>query len=201
MIKNVLFDLGGILITFQPKREIRKLGLSPSKSEEVYQAIFQDPLWADADKGMYAGVSETLPLYLKKYPHLKKEILQFFHPHWEDMFSMIPEGKAFYEKVRKSGYGCYILSNYPREGFAYTENRYTSFFSNTDGMVISGRVHMAKPDEAIFQYLLDTYALKKEECVFFDDTKGNVDAANAFGIRSFVYTDPDTAWSDLQSLC
>ena len=113
---------------------------------------------------------------------------------------MIPEGKAFYEKVRKSGYGCYILSNYPREGFAYTENRYTSFFSNTDGMVISGRVHMAKPDEAIFQYLLDTYALKKEECVFFDDTKGNVDAANAFGIRSFVYTDPDTAWSDLQSL-
>lgn len=78
MIKNVIFDLGGVLIRFQPKEAIHQLGLSKEKEDALYSAIFLDSLWLEVDKGVYQGVSETLDLYLEKYPSLQKEIKMFF---------------------------------------------------------------------------------------------------------------------------
>lgn len=200
MIKNVIFDLGGVILRFQPQEVVKKLHLSPEKTKKLYQCIFLDPLWQEMDEGKYTGVRETLPLYLKKYPDMHDEILAFFHKDWETMLSLMDEGKAFFESVKKAGYKCYIVSNYHADTFAYTENMYHSFFEEFDGKVISGQIHKWKPNHDIFAYLLETYHLKKEECVFFDDTKVNVDAANAFGIHAFVYTDSKTALQNLQSL-
>ena len=200
MIKNVIFDLGGVILRFQPKEEIKKLNLSKEKAERLYKCIFQDPLWQEMDEGKYVGLSQTLPLYLQKYPDMHDEIIAFFHKDWEAMLSVRDEGKAFFEKVKNHGYKCYILSNYHVATFAYTEKKYASLFAEFDGKVISGQIQKWKPNADIYAYLIDTYGLKKEECVFFDDTKTNVDAAEQFGIRSFVYTDAKTAWKDLQSV-
>lgn len=200
MIKNVIFDLGGVLIRFQPKEAIHQLGLSKEKEDALYSAIFLDTLWQEVDKGVYQGVSETLPLYLEKYPSLQEEIKLFFHPGWEDMFEILEEGKQFLLALKEKGYRCYILSNYGVEPFAYTEKRYKEVFDLFDGKVISGRIQMIKPEERIFQYLIDTYSLKKEECVFFDDTKKNVDASNAFGMHAFVYQNAKDAMQAIQSL-
>ena len=200
MIKNVIFDLGGVLIRFQPKEAIHQLGLSKEKEDALYSAIFLDPLWLEVDKGVYQGVSETLDLYLEKYPSLQKEIKMFFHPGWEDMFEILDEGRQFLLDLKEKGYHCYILSNYGVEAFAYTEKRYKEVFGLFDGKVISGRLQMIKPEERIFQYLIDTYDLKKEECVFFDDTKENVDASNTFGIHAFVYQNAKDAMHAMQSL-
>lgn len=199
MIKNVIFDLGGILIEFQPKKAIQKLNLTNEKAEQLYQCIFQDGIWQDMDAGKYTGLKQTLPIYLQKYPALTKEIQSFFQPGWEDMMSLIQEGYDFFLKVKQQGYHCYVLSNYPKDVFAYTENRYKYVFDAMDGMVISGRVKKAKPDPDIFMYLLETYDLKKEECVFFDDTKANVDIANKIGIHSYLYTNSLQAMQDLQN--
>lgn len=198
MKKNIIFDLGGILIRFEPKQAIQKLNLSKEKAERFYKCIFQDGTWQAMDAGIYDGIEETLPIYLQKYPDLKDEILTFFQPRWQDMLELIPEGYAFFLKVKQEGYPCYVLSNYPKNIFAYTENRYPELFGKMDGMVISGRVKKAKPDKAIYKYLLDTYHLNKEACIFFDDTKVNVDAANALGITSYVYHSPLQAYKDLK---
>lgn len=200
MIKNVIFDLGGVLIRFQPKEAIHRLGLCKEKEEALYSAIFLDPLWLEVDKGVYQGVSETLPLYLEKYPSLQEEIKLFFHPGWEDMFEILEEGRKFLIALKEKRYHCYVLSNYGVEPFAYTEKRYKEVFDLFDGKVISGRIQMIKPEERIFQYLIDTYDLKKEECVFFDDTKKNVDASNAFGMHAFVYQNAKDAMQAIQSL-
>lgn len=200
MIKNVIFDLGGVLIRFQPKEAIHRLGLCKEKEEALYSAIFLDPLWLEVDKGVYQGVSETLPLYLEKYPSLQEEIKLFFHPGWEDMFEILEEGRKFLIALKEKGYHCYVFSNYGVEPFAYTEKRYKEVFDLFDGKVISGRIQMIKPEERIFQYLIDTYSLKKEECVFFDDTKKNVDASNAFGMHAFVYQNAKDAMQAIQSL-
>lgn len=200
MIKNVIFDLGGVLIRFQPKEAIHRLRLCKEKEEALYSAIFLDPLWLEVDKGVYQGFSETLPLYLEKYPSLHEEIKLFFHPGWEDMFEILEEGKQFLMDLKEKGYHCYILSNYGVEPFAYTEKRYKEVFDLFDGKVISGRIQMIKPEERIYQYLIDTYSLKKEECVFFDDTKKNVDASNAFGMHAFVYQNAKDAMQAIQLL-
>ena len=184
MIKNVIFDLGGVLIRFQPKEAIHQLGLSKEKEDALYSAIFLDPLWLEVDKGVYQGVSETLDLYLEKYPSLQKEIKMFFHSGWEDMFEILDEGRQFLLDLKEKGYHCYILSNYGVEAFAYTEKRYKEVFGLFDGKVISGRIQMIKP----------------EECVFFDDTKENVDASNTFGIHAFVYQNAKDAMHAIQSL-
>lgn len=131
---------------------------------------------------------------------MQEEIRLFFQLHWENMFCILEEGKALVERTKNAGYHCYVLSNYNEEAFAYTEKKYREVFQLFDGKVISGRVRMMKPDSKIYEYLLQKYQLKKEECVFFDDTKKNVDASNAYGISSFLYTDSEKAWCDLQSL-
>ena len=116
------------------------------------------------------------------------------------MFEILEEGKQFLMDLKEKGYHCYILSNYGVEPFAYTEKRYKEVFDLFDGKVISGRIQMIKPEERIFQYLIDTYDLKKEECVFFDDTKKNVDASNTFGMHAFVYQNAKDAMQAIQSL-
>lgn len=199
-MKNVIFDLGGILIRFHPKEEIQKLNLSKDVSEILYKSIFCDGLWEDMDKGIYSGISETLPIYLERYPELKDEILMFFHEGWEDMFELLKGGYSFLQEVRQLGCHCYVLSNYPREMFSYTENRYSNVFEQFDGMVISGRIKIAKPDQQIFQYLIDTYHLNKEDCIFFDDTLKNVEASNQFGILAYQYQDPIQAMNDLKKM-
>lgn len=82
----------------------------------------------------------------------------------------------------------YALSNWSGEMFHYAEEKY-DWLSWFDGVVVSGRVHLVKPDREMFDYLLDTYGLASEDVFFVDDHAPNIVAARSYGIRSHHFTD------------
>ena len=95
------------------------------------------------------------------------------------------DAKEFLEKVRKKGYHTYVISN-----ASYRFHDYFPTFYNVEefkGIVVSADLHIIKPDARIYQYLLDTYQLKAEECLFLDDVAANVEGAKAVGMQSIQF--------------
>ena len=101
---------------------------------------------------------------------------------------LIQDGVRFAKEYKQAGYKLYILSNWDPESFTLLEMMYPDFFSLFDGIMISGDVHLAKPDPAIFYKLRDTFNLDLADTVFIDDQIENVTAAENAGMHSILYT-------------
>ena len=91
-------------------------------------------------------------------------------------------------QLHAQGKKVFALSNYGLEPFARTEKRFSAIFSQMDGMVISSREKISKPEPASYQLLCSRYGLKPEECVFIDDRPVNAEAARRVGMQAIVYT-------------
>lgn len=101
---------------------------------------------------------------------------------------LVPEGITFVNECKQAGHKLFILSNWDPQSFALLQEAHADFFKLFDGIVISGIVHLIKPDPAIYQYLLSTYNLDPEESFLIDDMEDNIQAARAFGITGILYT-------------
>ena len=91
------------------------------------------------------------------------------------------------KKLKERGYHLYLLTNITEDSYHYIYHL-IDIHQIFDGGIFSYQEHLIKPDDAIYQLLLERYHLKKEETIFFDDKKKNVDKANQLGIKSFVFT-------------
>ncbi|TET06052.1 HAD family phosphatase [Candidatus Dependentiae bacterium] len=100
------------------------------------------------------------------------------------MLSLNKDGAELVQKCIKYGHKVFILSNMDAESFDVLCRQYPDFFDLFDGVVVSAKVHLIKPDPAIFRYLLDTYQLDPQETVFIDDQEENVKAAETVGIHA-----------------
>jgi len=110
-----------------------------------------------------------------------REAVELFFQHWLAMFQPIPETVALLDELRAAGYRLYVLSNIIRESYEDLRERLT-FWDRFEGIVVSYALKTAKPEPAIYRYLLDHYRLQPEECLFIDDMEANVAGARAVGI-------------------
>lgn len=192
MIKNVIFDLGNVLVDFTPLEYLESLGYSKEKSKEIYRATILDPIWDDMDAGKYLSKEEYIPTFINKYPNLKGEIENFLGGPWMDnVIFPIKENQVLINIVRDRKLKYYILSNYPFDAFNHTYDK-CDFIRNADGMVVSSYVKVSKPDPKIYELLMDKYNLKANECVFIDDRSCNIDTAIKLGMKGIVHTDLDS---------
>jgi putative hydrolase of the HAD superfamily len=182
MVKNIIFDIGNVLIKFDP---LGYLALEYEDFETVmtlYREVFQSEEWALLDEGLIdedeavKRVSDRIPKYKETVAKLIKSWEYFLI---EDIKPSIYFLKLFKEK----GYKLYALSNYPKRGFLFTQEKY-DFFKLFDGKVISYEVKKLKPDVEIYNSLFKKYALKPEECIFIDDSYPNVEAARGLGMKA-----------------
>lgn len=198
MIKNVIFDLGNVLIDFKPIKYIKSLGYDDEKALEIFNKTIKDSIWADMDRGIYRDKESYVKAFKEKYPEIKNDIDKFLGGPWmENVIFPLKDNLKMIDLVKEKGLKYYILSNYPKDAFEYTYNM-CPFIQNADGMVISYDVLMIKPNMNIYLKLLDKYGLKANECLFMDDLDVNVEAAKSVGINAFVFKELEDGYKKLE---
>lgn len=197
MIKNIIFDVGMVLADFRYRDYMKELGFDSETVEFLATNMVETEEWNRLDEGM--SVNSFSRFYQEKYPEYSEEIKLFF----SDMRTIVkPYSYAgeWIKRYRESGFGVYILSNYSDELFDLHERTVFDFTNEASGIVVSGRVKLRKPNKEIYEYLLNTYMLKAEECVFIDDRKENIDSAMAVGMKGIVFDGYESAEAKIKLL-
>ena len=198
MIKNVIFDLGNVLIDFKPIKYIKSLGYDDEKALEIFNKTIKDSIWADMDRGIYRDKESYVKAFKTKYPEIQDDIDKFLGGPWiENVIFPLKDNLKMIDLVKEKGLKYYILSNYPKDAFEYTYDM-CPFIQNAYGMVISYDVLTIKPDKNIYLKLLDKYGLKANECLFIDDLDINVEGAKSVGINAFVFKDLEDGYKKLE---
>lgn len=183
MIRNVIFDIGNVLVDFDPVLFFEQR--YPKQSMHEVCGFVMDDDWERMDEGVYT-CEEVRQLKFAKYPQYQKQI-QYIFDDWLDMMAIKQDSVAYMKELKKQGYKIYLLSNIGVESYNYLKGKY-DFFDVADGMILSYQVHMIKPDKRIYALLVEKYHLKGEECIFFDDRIQNIESAKAVGIHGIVFT-------------
>ncbi len=166
MIKNLIFDLGNVLINFKPKELLLKYSNNLKKIDEFIDKIIGRDIWLDLDRGLIY-FQEAKNIYLKKFPDLK-ELIDIFYTHWKELFSPIDQSIIILKALKNKGYNIFLLSNFIKTPFLYVEKKF-DFFNIIDGRIISYEENIIKPNIKIYECLLKRFHLNPDECLFIDD--------------------------------
>lgn len=180
MIKNIIFDFGGVLLDWNPHYVFDPYFGSREKAQwfidNICTAEWNSSL--DAGKPFSEGIDELSALH----PEWEKEI-RMYHTQWLGMMGGQIDGMYDIVKdLKDKGYHIYGLTNWAAETFNMVKDMYP-VLSLMEGIVVSGEEKVIKPSPEIYRILLERYALKPSECVFIDDNENNVKAAEALGIK------------------
>jgi len=196
-IATVVFDLGGVLIDWDPRHLYRKLFRDPAQMEDFLAKICT-PDWHYAhDLG--EDTRQSCRRLASRHPEQRDMIMAWAERNQEMTNGQFDEAVAVLAELRAAGIPCLALSNMEAETFPLERARF-AFMDWFDGYVISGIEKVAKPDRRIFQILLSRYRLVPAATVFIDDTPANVAAAGDLGMRALRYTGAGALRADLRSL-
>lgn len=197
MIKNIIFDFGGVLLDWNP-RYLYKSYFNNDEEMEHFLADICNGEWnirQDAGRPFAEAVKELQA----KFPEYA-EAIQMYDDDWEKMLKCeLPESIDLLKELKFMGYGIYGLTNWSAEKIGYAFANY-SFFSLFDGIVVSGVEKVVKPDRKIYEILLERYSLKPGECVFIDDNQDNVDMAIVLGINAIRFDNIGNVKEHLETL-
>lgn len=193
MIKNIIFDIGKVLIGFDWRAYLHSL-FDDDTAESVAAAIFGSGHWPELDRAVLSE-EEILGLFYGAGQGVEPQIKEAFDRIGE---CVAKRDWAFdlMDSLKEKGYKLYYLSNMSEhvkgsnpEAFAFTERM--------DGGIYSCEVHLIKPDPAIYRSLLEKYGLVPEECLFIDDHPENIAAGKRLGIKGIVFRDQEQLMADL----
>lgn len=195
-IKNIIFDVGGVLLGFDWDGYLDSFGFSKEAREAMGRATYPSAPWNERDRGLLTE-EEYFQKMLALAPEYEKELRQVIDGENASL-QLFDYSQTWIQYLQHQGYRTYLLSNiseHMKKGF-YEK---MDFIPQMDGVIFSCDVKTIKPEPEIYQVLLDSYGLKPEECIFMDDRKENVEAAKRAGMESFVFTDFKSAAKKLAS--
>lgn len=196
-IKAVVFDLGGVLLDWDPRYLYGKLIPDPAELADFLGRICTPRWHLDHDLG---GDTEVSCLDLAvEHPDLADLIMAWSRRSEEMIAGQFDDAVAVLEEVKAAGFTCLALSNMEADKFLLRKARF-GFLDLFDGLVISGNEGVAKPDPAIFEILLSRYDLKPAATVLIDDVPANLATARQMGIVTVPYTTAGRLRRDLQGL-
>jgi 2-haloacid dehalogenase len=185
-----VFDLGNVLIDWNPRHLYRKLFGGDDDAMEQFLAAVCTQAWNEQqDAGR--SFAEAVELLCATHGE-KRALIEAWHLRFDEMMAGPIQGTVdILAALRARGVPLYALSNWSAETYPVAERRF-DFLSWFDGVLISGREGMKKPDPRIFTLLLDRFGLKPDDAVYIDDSPRNVAAAEACGIRAVHFDGPES---------
>ncbi|MFO7619844.1 MAG: HAD family phosphatase [Bacteroidales bacterium] len=188
-IKNIIFDLGNVLISFNPEEYLIKKDYSRHIRETIMNDIFLSQEWKSLDNGDIT-TPEAIDSIALKSSLTRDEINVVFNFRSDIMFPLDQNARLL-PGLKKQGFKLFYLSNFPLDTFEEISNGYF-FFRHFDGGVISSEAKLTKPDLRIYELLLRQYSLRASESLFIDDLEVNVKAAISVGMNGLTtFGEPD----------
>ena len=184
MIRNIIFDMGAVLMDFNPRAFVDRLDLPEEDKVVLMNGVFRNRNWALLDFGEFTE-EEALVHMKKDIPERLWSYADDLVAHWDDPILPIEGMADLVRRLKEAGYGIWLLSNAgPRHDEYWPKIPGSEYF---DGKVVSAYIRMYKPQKQIYEYTLQKLGLKAEECVFIDDQNTNCAAAWMCGIDSIVF--------------
>ena len=186
MIRNIIFDIGGVLLDYNPKTYLDKLNIEESKRKELNDIIFHNSKWRDCLNGFITN-SELIEYLVKENKKYKDEIKQILSK--ENLKYMLPpkqEMIEYYKSLKQKGYKIYLCSNITEDTYNYIKDSF-EIIQLADGGVFSCFENISKPNVEIYQKLIKKYKLDIEKSILIDDTKRNIISANDIGLNGILF--------------
>lgn len=188
MIKNIVFDMGKVLLNYDADRVCRQYMTDEAERKEVSMAVFASQEWLLLDMGVIPEEEALRRMQSRLDTEHKKEMAALCLEHWHE-YNMWPvEGmREVVESLKKRGYGIYLCSNASlRLLSCYSVIPGIEYF---DGLLFSAEVKCVKPQKEMYLHLFERFALKPEECFFIDDLTYNIEGARACGMDGYCFED------------
>lgn len=196
-VNTLIFDLGGVLIDWNPAYVFDKLINDEEKRRHFFQHICTSEWNEEQDAGR--SLKEATQLLVDQHPEWQNEI-EAYYGRWEEMLGgPIPETVEIFRELKESGrYKLYALTNWSAELFPVALRKY-DFLHWFDGRLVSGEEKTRKPFPEIYQLILDRFSINREEALFIDDNRRNAEAAQAFGIPTIRFQSPAQLRAELRA--
>lgn len=197
MIKNIVFDLGGVLIGWSPKYVYRDLFDTDEEVDWFVNNICTLAWNEEQDGGR--SIKEATTLLVAQHPKWEKHI-RAYYDRWSEMLSgpIYKTVDILLELERQSKHRLYALTNWSAELFPIALSKY-DFLNIFRGIIVSGAENLKKPDPAIYNLLLDRYNINAEETLFIDDNLRNIEAADKLGLKVIHFISPTQLKQDLKN--
>ena len=195
-VKNIIFDLGGVLIDWNP--EYVYLDVFNGDRKKM-QWFFDDICTMDWNENQDAGypLAQATEDRVALFPQYE-EWIRMYYGRWEEMLgdAITLTVSILQQLVKDQHYRVVALTNWSAETFPIALNRF-EFLQWFEGIVVSGAENTRKPFEEIYQLTLDRFKMQAQECLFIDDNLRNVEGAKALGIQGYHFTTPQQLKEDL----
>lgn len=196
-IKNIIFDVGNVLFEYDPSFIIDSLFPKTENKAFFLDELFNSDIWQQLDRG---DLTENKAIHQLTNQFKCSETTEYemrtLINQFPDYLIPIEENISLF-KTLTSQYKLFILSNFQTIPFKRLLEKHP-FLKLSNGTVISNDIMMKKPELGIYDYLITTYRLIPNECIFVDDLKENIDAAKKILINGIQFTTPSKLKKDLQ---
>lgn len=185
MIRNIVFDMGQVLIYFRPDIFIERLGVPQEDRPALLRELFNSVEWVQLDRGTITEEEAVASVCRRLPPRLHGYVRELVFSWWQRPLIPVEGMEELVRELKELGCGIYLLSNASIRLHQYFSRIPSSKYF--DGMVVSADWKLLKPQHEIYETLLREYQLRAEECFFVDDLSSNVEGARCVGMAGAIF--------------
>ncbi|MBE6909077.1 MAG: HAD family phosphatase [Ruminococcaceae bacterium] len=185
MIRNILFDMGGVLLRFNPELFVSRLHLDEADGRILIREIFHSAEWVCLDRGSMTE-DEAFASMCTRIPERLHAAAREVFDNWDKPRLAMDGATELVRDLSERGYGLYLLSNAGERHAQYWPDLPMARYFG-DRLMVSYRYQLLKPDAAFYEKAFELFSLDRRECLFIDDNPCNIEAAWHVGLDGIVY--------------